>query len=593
MALYTRVVDQAFGVTVRFDADDSEIDKVGLDLVRSDGGDCGEVLQEDWGSANAEEFEETDDGYEVTLTDLDYGEAVARARLRARLVVDGTSQWCEWFPFLPWCGGGGQVENEGCSSDAFTIRPAKLSLSATTNPAEEDLTEEDLTRSDWSNYTPKTCNNEVCQAAGDNFNLGIEALPTGQGFDAEILLQPSDHPQAPAWMALGTLSLPTSLSFERDANKVTTDQAAYTEAGLVAVDAHDDGAFAAVDRDKGHCVTGAADNTVNADGLVGCRTALPEPEPLGRFIPDHFAVVDTDDIDPDYITNRSALSCDGEERDEFTYLGETLAADVTLEARNVAEAATENYRGEYAPLSALDWSVVAPEAEDGHLDDRLELVRDTSGWEQGQASFTPEVTVARADEPDGPFTADVAFVATDADGVALREATLDVDRDGDEDNDHRLAGETILRYGRLAIERLTAATFSEVDLPLRAEYWDGDRFVENELDDCTPVELRYRSLARGGDPEAAEWEGQPALGDLALREPLPPRLEEGEVVVPFEAPEERGEVAVCADLENHAYLHRGANEDLPDVCQGSPRGSVWYGISSGNENVLYTREVFD
>ncbi|MFP4130848.1 MAG: DUF6701 domain-containing protein, partial [Thiohalospira sp.] len=513
-ALYTRIVGNEFDLTVRYRADEPEPQEVTLDLVEDDGdGGCGQILSADWGSSS--DFDDHEDGgYEATLSDLIHDEAVRRARVRIELVVESgvgnPGGWCNWFPWWPGCDGSGNDDSQAgtleyCSSDAFSIRPKELSLNAIS------ASEEALTRDDWSGYAPTTCSDEACQAAGADFTLGIEALPTGQGFDSDIQLRAEGHPQAPDWMVPGTIS-PTTLTFDGTADEASATDAAYDEVGLVSVDAHDEGDFAAIDRNQDHCVAGEADNTINADGLVGCRTALPEPEPLGRFIPDHFAVVEAE------VTNRMELDCPVD--DGFTYLGEALGASVTLEARSVAEAATENYREGYASLPALDWSMVAPEAEDGHLDGRLEIVRDTSGWGQGQASFSPEVTVVRADEADGPFTADVAFIATDADGVALRDATLDVDRDGDDVDDYRSAGGTNLRHGRLTMASAHGAEFAEVALPLRAEYWagDDDGWVLSG-DDCTPLEdggggsrFRYRSASAGDEFRA--WEDEPDLGAL-------------------------------------------------------------------------------
>ena len=610
-ALYTRVADRAFGVTVRYDADEPEPEEVTLDLVRDEAGSCGETLETDWGSSD--QFTSTDGGYEAQLSGLAYAEAVSRARVQIRITFSAGNQGgsgggagCGWFPFLPWCGGGasggggnaGQTTLEYCSSDAFTIRPEKLSLSATSADGEA------LTRNNWSGYAPTSCSAEACQAAGEDFTLEVEATPTGQGFDADIQLEEQTHPEAPAWMTPGTLA--AVLAFDGTADRMETTVATYPEAGLLAVDAHDGGAFAAVDSDAGHCVAGESHNQPDGAGLVGCRTAVPAAVPLGRFIPREFVRVDSRTIQR---LERTEAGCTPAPA-AFTYLGEGLATEVTLEARNADGAVTRHYRGEYAslgPADAANWVAIhAPEGA-GRQELTARLERETGtvleGWadgETGRTSLRFPLTVERGSDPDGPWP-DVrfGFTATDADGVAL--AADGLDSSGDGVPDRALAGTSALRYGRLAVASDHAAEFAALALPVTAEYWGGTvtGFEDNTDDECTPLQdgagsrLSYRS-APAGEP-FGPWGDGPDLGATSAALVPATTLTGGEAELTLTAPGEAGRVEVCPDLTGLEYLHYTWPEPeggVPAGCADSPVGRATFGVSKGDGDVLFTREVF-
>jgi len=616
-ALYTRIVGRDFNLSVRYRVDEPEPREVTLDLVEDDGdGGCGDALAAGWASSN--DFEDHQDGgYEVVFSGLSHDEAVTQARIRIELVVEAggnpgggnnAGPACGWLPFLPWCNSGGGGGNSGgggqettleyCSSDAFTLRPAELSLSARNTAGEA------LTRGDWSGYAPTSCSAEACQAAAAGFILGVEAIPTGQGFDSDIQLATEAHPEAPAWMDPGTLD--ADLAFDGTTDSTEATGATYGEAGLVAVNAHDGGAFAAVDSDAGHCVAGATHNQPDDAGLVGCRTALPAAVPLGRFTPQEFALVEQRIVDR---LARAEAGCVPAPTG-FTYLGETLATEMTLEARNAAGVVTRHYRGAYAslgPADTADWSAIHAPGGAGResLTDRLSRESGTTreGWAEGEVgrlSLRIPLTVDRATDPEGPWT-DVRFglTAADADGITLVADGLDASGDGTPDR--ALAGTTELRHGRLALASGHAAEFADLTLGIGSEYWVSatDNFRTNTEDDCTPLRdaggsrLRYRSAPAG---EAfGDWGEAPTLGETSATVDPAATVNGGGATLSLTAPREAGRVEVCLDLTGLDYLDYAWTEPadgLPTACAGSPVGRATFGVSQGSEDVLFTREVF-
>jgi MSHA biogenesis protein MshQ len=433
----------------------------------------------------------------------------------------------------------------------------------------------------------------------------VEAIPTGQGFDSDIRLAGEAHPEAPAWMDPGTLD--ADLAFDGTTDSVEATGATYGEAGLVAVNAHDDGAFAAVDGEVGHCVAGATHNQPDDAGLVGCRTALPAAVPLGRFTPQEFALVEQRIVDR---LARAEAGCVPTPTG-FTYLGETLATEMILEARNAAGAVTRHYRGAYAslgPADTADWSAIHDPGGAGResLTDRL--VRDPGttleGWGEGdlgRLSLRIPLTVDRAADPEGPWT-DVrfGFTAADADSIALVADGLDASGDGTPDR--ALAGATELRHGRLALASDHAAEFADLTLGIASEYWvsAAEDFRTSTEDDCTPLRdaggsrLRYRSAPAG---EAfGSWGEEPTLGETSATVEPAATLGAGEAALDLTAPGEAGRVEVCLDLTDLDYLHYAWTEPadgLPAGCAGSPVGRAIFGVShQGSDDVLFTREVF-
>ena len=325
--------------------------------------------------------------------------------------------------------------------------------------------------------------------------------------------------------------------------------------------------------------------------------------PVGRFVPDRFEVVDTTVVD------RVQRGCAA---DDFTYLGEQLAPEMTLEARNAAGSQTRNYRDAFASLGPGDvqqWAALdGPTATDlsGRLSAHVgafQVARgwaDTTGSEVGRATFRLPLTLARGSEADGPWTAvDFGFSASDADGVTVAP---DLDSSGDGSPDRAGAGETELRYGRLTLESGHVAEFAELGLKLTSEFWAGSDagFRTNGDDDCTPLEdaagsrFRYRSTTAGGD--FGPWGNAPSLGETAASLDPAAALSAGEATLTLEPPETPGRVEVCLDLTGLSFLGFPWPEPADGVlaaCSGSPVARATFGVDRGNEDVLFTREVFE
>jgi MSHA biogenesis protein MshQ len=392
--------------------------------------------------------------------------------------------------------GGAEI---GCSGDRFSIRPADL-LGA---------------GSDGSRTTAGTTNNlnnitatspGSVHVAGTNvaplkpFTLTVTARATGGSTTANYDGSPtavSGFPQCctptttpacgtlPAACATGTLSAANLTAV----SGVASADAFYSEAGVINV-GFEDQLFAGVD---------------TADTDITQRTVPPAgASQVGRFVPDHFSISAAGAT----LVNRVLSAC--APASTFTYLGEETRLAFTLEARNTAEAVTQNYTGVLAKLNPSSTAAYALGGRSGtaNLTPQITATYQSSApaWLNGSLAVTSSpssnalnVIVARAapaavDNPSGPFTAtSFGINPVDADSVAM--GTLDLDVDNNASNDHKnLSVTTELRFGRLRLQNAIGSERLPLTVPIELQYWNGTGFVTNTADSCTTLQRSDLSL---------------------------------------------------------------------------------------------------
>jgi MSHA biogenesis protein MshQ len=137
-------------------------------------------------------------------------------------------------------------------------------------------------------------------------------------------------------------------------------------------------------------------------------------------------------------------------------------------------------------------------------------------------------------------------------------------------------GETIdIRYGRLLLENSFGPEFDELPVRLQAQYWDGNRFATNTLDNCSPISASRLQLTPATlSPQAtasALTAGQSRNRDLYLPAPGVPGVIAAEYLVP-------------AWLQ-YDWLNNGNFTD-------NPRAEFIFGRFRGNPRQIFWREVF-
>ncbi len=385
-------------------------------------------------------------------------------------------------------------------------------------------------------------------------NFGQEATPE----DAVLTPTVAD----PASGSDGTLSNATFDSFSSGSqtrNDVAWDEVGYVDLGA----ALGDGDYLG----SGSDVTGSA--------------AM-----VGRFIPHHFT------LSAASLTHRVDLSCPGA---SFSYIGERFGNDFTLTAKAQGGSDTTNYEGSYARLDTA--AELGFGATDGSSDvsGRLSASNVTFGWTAGAGDIAAELVLARQTE-EAPFDPlRVGIAPADDDSVTLQSSALDLDVDGDGTDDHAETAAPELRFGRLVVDDAGGAEIAPIDMPVRAEYWTGDTWNTNGLDNCTTLALASQiEFTNGtdtvsGDQPIAVGGGQTSItsGDLLLSG--------GATTVTFAAPGagNTGWVDLTAQLGEGSpdYFFLRGDPDDDGVWDTDPTGRVTFGIYGGNERRIDVRRV--
>lgn len=241
---------------------------------------------------------------------------------------------------------------------------------------------------------------------------------------------------------------------------------------------------------------------------------------VGRFYPNLFTVTETD------LLPRVNLACTPEST--FTYMGEEFGIELELVAKGLTSGGTYttvNYRGDYAKLDAFsELSLVAIDdvtlADDVNYSSRLINVMTgglpadfSADWNNGIVVLSGKMRFERASPalPDGPFPdMQIAFLPTDEDDVSIDPAradvltplgVLNVDLDTlasePADDQYYLIDEHEFRYGRLVIENAYGPETEGLALTFVVEYFDGEEFVRNTIDNCSLIDVADLSYVPG------------------------------------------------------------------------------------------------
>lgn len=269
----------------------------------------------------------------------------------------------------------------------------------------------------------------------------------------------------PSGGTLGTLGGTTSVaSGSFSGGSATVSNLTYSEAGSIGI-------------------TATATSYLNTSGVNLTGTVVNSTTGatarVGRFHPSHFALASGAQVTP-------SCSSGG-----FTYMGEpALGVRFTLEARNLANAVTTNYRTSGYTVGTV--GVVAENADAGtDLGGRLTGLPATT-WVAGQYIMNATgATFTRGTSPDGPFDSLVIGASvTDADGGVLASRDMNAATAGAcggacTARALNASSATRVRFGRLRVGNAMGAPQLELPVPLTVEYWTGTGFATNSLDGCT------------------------------------------------------------------------------------------------------------
>ena len=414
---------------------------------------------------------------------------------------------------------------------------------------------------------------DAYRAAGEPFAMVVQAL-NAQGQPTpnfgrevpEITVEANfEHTLYPAGGEAGELNLNRFRAFSEIPGAFISEDATWSEVGTFAMRAN-----------------------LQEHNYLGVATEGTLERPMaqvGRFYPSHFVIEGSSVLD----------ACSG-----FTYMGQPeVGIDFTLHAVSVGNQRTLNYGyADYEGTAAVRVTAANTSPADV-ADDNFALrlaIPETNEdgsliapWDRGEMNFSTDAAsfAKRADRvPDGPYSA-LALglqIAGERDQRGFQADSLNLDTHSG--GSARLEGELDLRYGRLIVSNTSGPESQPLPVDIRAEFWDGNRFVVHQNDSCTelfagqlhlvdnPLGLATTPDSGSGtvslvggmtSPQSLWWRAptvDPLIGEFEFEYRAPPWLQ-----YPF------------------AYDGADDNQDM------SPRAFGAFGQYRGNDRVLYWLEL--
>lgn len=466
-----------------------------------------------------------------------------------------------------------------CSTDAFAIRPNSFVVQATDNSWSTAGTNRMLTAA--------TATGTPTHKAGQPFTLTVTPYNSIGNASGNITSNYIGTPVATASCILpasncvdGDLSVG---SFAISSGVATSTTASYSEAGAFSLSVSD-ATFAQVD---------AADGTT-----VSQRTINSSPVSVGRFVPDHF------------VTSVSSNGTFAHSCSTFTYNGQALnyavnahpMLSVTAYNGAVSPSITQNYTGSLNKLTAGSFNLIAPTGDalqkgvDNQNKLQLSATLDTPALsDNGNGTLSlilgnDRYTYSReANALIAPFNNSIVISVssiTDSDGVSASTTPMSL----------QPAGEPI-RYGRIKLTNANGSDLADLQVPMQAEYFDGNNFVTNPLDSCSVAAISF------ADPIATDallttstcvWDPNNLSGSAKCIGQTPSgegyvegaSLSSGSFNLFLKAPNVQGSLTVNAAVDNWMRFNwTGAGLANPSV-------TATFGVYQGRPSVIYMRELY-
>jgi len=304
--------------------------------------------------------------------------------------------------------------------------------------------------------------------------------------------------------------------------------------------------------------------------------------------------------------------------DAFTYMAEPMRLGFRVTAYNAANSATENYRGNYAKLSAsllgvagngtwittggtcattscMGLGAINSGTPSTALTARLNMAVAGAGaitpsntaWADGRSTFDIALSLARpttttSDATWGPYdTVRIGVAPVDTDGVSLPVSGAthgpDLDADANGSNERVLLATTSVRLGRLRISNAHGTDLLTLPIGIATQFWNGNAFVTNTLDHSSILTLPADIVLDNWQPSTAPLSGitvttptftfSSGSGRFVLSRPTG-AVRQGSV-----------DMSLAPGAGIAPYLP--AN-----------RARARYGVPKGNDQIIHFREIF-
>jgi MSHA biogenesis protein MshQ len=332
---------------------------------------------------------------------------------------------------------------------------------------------------------------------------------------------------------------------------------------------------------------GIIDVNVFLDNYLAASGAniLGDKNNVGRFYPDHFALLSSDLID----------SCG-----TFSYMDQpNIDIAYTLQAKNFMGGKTEYYAGNFVKMNpSTDIKFVSENNNNGgNYQTRVNGFGATN-WSGGEYIYSYSGSFSRAAlGPDGPYqNLQIGIQLNDNDGNVSLLENLDMRADTSVNcttsgvcDAKRLdiSDNLDLRFGQLKLSNAFGPETFDLDMAVQTEYYDGTDFVLNTDDYCTVLLDTSPSFS----PIANSWTDN--LDDGETSPSLLTNITAGKGTFSFSAAElgNEGSVKFVYDtsINGLPWLNTENNDD-GDYAD-NPSGKITFGQYRGSDRIIYWREV--
>ncbi len=182
----------------------------------------------------------------------------------------------------------------------------------------------------------------------------------------------------------------------------------------------------------------------------------------------------------------------------FVYMNQTIPYRFTVEAQNMQSDATTNYSA-FSQALIADVKLLAVDSDGEELSDRIDeydlQLWDGAGdgaWSEATLSVTNDFTFLKQQQSASPYTSSVdgpyqsgfgLRVSDKVDGVDFVSPDLELKASTTLlDTGKRFTTQPDIRYGRMVLGDVGGTSVSTINVPLRVEYWQGNRFAINADD---------------------------------------------------------------------------------------------------------------
>ncbi len=362
----------------------------------------------------------------------------------------------------------------------------------------------------------------------------------------------------------------------------------------------------------------AAQDTSYFDGEINYNESEQGYTTVGRFIPYEFKI-DEDSFVDGILRNQNGS--------DFAYTGElqsTLATETvgaisyatdmqpeySFSAINKAGGITGNYTGDFMMLDKSSFTIISPIKDLGRIDKAIDtdltanLIIENNNITEENGVITFKFSNEINSRDNYAYTRNSAsLISNYPASIALQVKSIidgDLVNAVDPEPDELISPGLFtlnpsgveIRFGRWNIESTYGPETSDLPLPMSVQYWDGNQFVINTLDNVTPYD--------GSDSDNYEKDN----------DGLSPKLNTGVVSVSDAGPSfssglgqlllskpsdgSQGQIRIIySDVPSWLKFNWDTVDDGSDgnIFDDNPSGVATFGLYRGNDRIISWREV--